>query len=99
MTITKRSIELFMVLFYNNTEPLFILREQDMEDYHMIGKEVDYSKLFGNIESENNDKIVAAKCRCVACNSCSCGRCLLCIGQCTGCKSKDLELDLEWGMA
>lgn len=65
----------------------------------MIGKKDDYSKLFGNINNEDNANVVAAKCRCVACNSCSCGRCILCIGQCTGCKSKDIELDLEWGMA
>ena len=64
----------------------------------MIANENDYAELFGEIERENNN-IVAAKCRCVACNSCSCGRCILCIGQCTGCKSKDLELELEWGMA
>ena len=64
----------------------------------MVPNENEYSKLFGRIEQEDN-KVVAAKCRCVACNSCSCGRCSLCIGQCTGCKSKDLELELEWGMA
>ena len=70
-----------------------------MEGFLMIGKETDYSKLYGNIESDDKaNNIVAAKCRCVACNSCSCGRCILCIGQCTGCKSKDVELDLEWGM-
>ena len=73
--------------------------KQNMEELHMIGKKDDYSKLFGNINNEDNTNVVAAKCRCVACNSCSCGRCILCIGQCTGCKSKDIELDLEWGMA
>lgn len=64
----------------------------------MIANELDYSDMYGNI-SQDTDNVVAAKCRCVACNSCSCGRCLICIGQCTGCKGTNLELELEWGVA
>lgn len=75
-----------------------ILFAEFAEDDRMIANENDYAEMFGKIEKED-DRVVAAKCRCVACNSCSCGRCLICIGQCTGCKGKDSQLDLEWGIA
>lgn len=64
----------------------------------MIAEELDYSEMYGEISRET-DNVVAAKCRCVACNSCSCGRCILCIGQCTGCKSNTHEFELEWSFA
>lgn len=64
----------------------------------MIASEFDYNELYGNIAYET-DTIVAAKCRCVACNSCACGRCTTCISQCTGCKGALLDEELEWEVA
>ena len=64
----------------------------------MIASEFDYNELYGNIAYET-DTIVAAKCCCVACNSCACGRCTTCISQCTGCKGALLDEELEWEVA
>ena len=60
----------------------------------MIANELDYNELYGNITTHND--VVAAKCRCVACNSCSCGRCTTCIGQCTGCTGTIYDEDIQW---
>ncbi len=64
----------------------------------MSANERDYSMLYGNIVSDM-ESVVAAKCRCAACNSCSCGRCTTCISQCTGCVSSASFDDLEWEAA
>lgn len=62
----------------------------------MVAGELDYKELYGNISFETPD-IVAAKCRCVACNSCACGRCGT--SQCTGCIGTVLDEELQWEVA
>ena len=61
----------------------------------MVATELDYDALYGSIVIETNE-LVAAKCRCVACNSCACGRCSSCIGQCTGCKGSTMDQEIVW---
>lgn len=70
----------------------------------MSANELDYSRLYGNIDLTNRD-ITMAKCNCTKCNSCACGRCERCISQCTGCrqctkcKNSVLIDELEWEVA
>ena len=62
----------------------------------MNANEIDYSRLYGNINS-STEGVTMAKCNCTACNSCACGRCD--ISQCTGCRSGILADELEWEVA
>lgn len=64
----------------------------------MNANEIDYSGLYGNINS-SAEGVTMAKCNCTACNSCACGRCERCISQCTGCRSGVLADELEWEVA
>lgn len=61
----------------------------------MNATEFDYKELYGKI-NRDEEIVCMPKCRCVACNSCSCGRCEKCISQCTGCVSNDVSIELEW---